>query len=126
MIAALLPLIARVGVPERFQRALAWMVAIIIAAAIVALLIWAFWRWVGHREDAAVKADRVDVTIEAAQRVINATETADQNQMARDEAAATADKELSHEAAKGDDSAVGVGTRSVLERMRQQQAQGRR
>ena len=126
MISFLIPYIARIGVPQRLQRAAAWLVAIIIMLVIASLCVWAFWRWVGHREQRAVQADRVDVTMEAANRVIAATEAADVNQAARDEVDATNDKELSHEATKGDGSAVGVGTRSVLERMREQQAAGRR
>lgn len=99
---------------------------LIIAAAIAGLCVWAFLRWVGHREQRAVQADRVDVTMEAANRVIAATEAADVNQAARDDVNQNNAKEIDREAAKGDDSAVGVGTLSVLERMRQQQAAGRR
>ena len=126
MIAFLIPYIARIGVPQRLQRAAAWVAALIIAAAIAALCVWAFWRWVGHREQRAVQADRVDVTMEAANRVIAATEAADVNQAARNEVDVTNDKELTHEASKGDATAVGPGTAAVLARMREQQAAGRR
>lgn len=86
MIPFLIPYIARIGVPQRLQRTAAWVAAFIIAAAIAALCVWAFWRWVGHREEVAVQADRVDVTMEAANRVIAADRAAAANQADRDEA----------------------------------------
>ena len=127
MIPLLIPYIARIGVPQRLQRAAAWVVALIIAAAIAALCVWAFWRWVGHREQQAVQADRVDVTMEAANRVIAATEAADVNQAARDERAQDNAKELQREVdTKGTDDVAGPAVSGVLDRVRQQQAAGRR
>ncbi|WP_426261583.1 hypothetical protein [Sphingomonas sp. DC1100-1] len=127
MIPFLLPYIARIGVPQRLQRAAAWLIALIIAAAIAALCVWAFWRWVGHREQRAVQADRVDVTMEAANRVIAATEAADVNQVARDERAQDNAKELQREVdTKGSDDVAGPAVSGVLDRVRQQQAAGRR
>ena len=127
MIPFLIPYIARIGVPQRLQRAAAWAVALIIAAAIAALCVWAFWRWVGHREQKAVQADRVDVTMEAANRVIAATEAADVNQAARDERAQENSKELQREVdTKGTDDVAGPAVSGVLDRVRQQQAAGRR
>lgn len=122
MISAILPIVARIGVPSRWQKAAAWALAVLLAAVIAAAVVWAFWHWVGKREDQAVQLDRADMTAEAANRVIEADRAADANQMARDEQAAQADKELSHEAVRNDGAAV----RSVLERMREQQAAGRR
>lgn len=127
MIPFLIPYIARIGVPQRLQRAAAWLVALIIAAAIAALCVWAFWRWVGHREHRAVQADRVDVTMEAANRVIAATEAADVNQAARDDRAQDNAKELQREVdTKGTDDVAGPAVSGVLDRVRQQQTAGRR
>lgn len=127
MIPFLLPYIARIGVPQRLQRFAAWGAALIIAAVIAALCVWAFWRWVGHREQRAVQADRVDVTMEAANRVIAATEAADVNQAARDERAQDNSKELQREVdTKGTDDVAGPAVSGVLDRVRQQQAAGRR
>lgn len=122
MIAAILPIVASLGVPSRWQKAVAWALAVLLAAIIAAALVWAFWHWVGKREDQAVQLDRADMTAEAANRVIEADRAADAKQMARDEQAAVNDKELSHEAVRNDGAAV----RGVLERMREQQAAGRR
>lgn len=127
MISLLIPYIARIGVPQRLQRAVAWVAALIIMAAIVALCVWAFWRWVGHREQRAVQADRVDVTMEAANRVIAASEAADVNQAARDERAQDNAKELQSEVdTKGTDDVAGPAVSGVLDRVRQQQAAGHR
>ena len=122
MIAAILPIVASMGVPSRWQKAAAWALAVLFAAIIAGLLVWAFWHWVGKREGQAVQLDRGDMTAEAANHVIEADRAADANQMARDEQAAQNDKELSHEAVRNDGAAV----RGVLERMREQQAAGRR
>lgn len=122
MIALLIPLVANLGIPARLQRAAAAVLAALITIVIAALIAWAFWHWVGRREDRAVQLDRADMTAEAANRVIEADRAADANQMARDEQAVQADKELSHEAVRNDGAAV----RGVLERMREQQAAGRR
>lgn len=122
MIAAIIPIVASLGVPSRWQKAAAWVLSALVAALIVALIVWAFWQWVGTREEQAVQLDRADMTAEAANRVIEADRAADAKQMARDEQAAVNDKELSHEAVRNDGAAV----RGVLERMREQQAAGRR
>jgi hypothetical protein len=126
MIGFLLPYMIRLGVPTKLQKAAAWLAAIIIAAIVIALLVAAFWRWVGHREDQAVTLNRAEVNAEAGRNIANAYQAADANMQARAEVDATNDKEVTHEASKGDASAVGPGTAAVLAKLRQQQAAGRR
>ena len=123
----LLSLVARTGIPARFQRLAAWAAAIAFAALVVALLALAFRGWLHNREQTAVTLDRQDVTIEAANRVINATSAATVNQMARDDAFADDQEELRHDAqANSTADPVGPGVRSVLDRMREQQSASRR
>lgn len=126
MIAFLLPLMASAGVPQRLQKAAAWLVAILAGIVIAALIVWAFFHWLGQREVQAVKLNRAEVNAEANARITNAYEAADANAQDRAANDAANDKELSHAATKGDDRAVGPGVISVLDSMRRQQAAGRR
>jgi hypothetical protein len=126
----LLPILIRRGVGSSIAKPLAWVANVLIVAALVGAAVL-YVRNVILHHDASIASTAVqdrdkDLSLEAYNRVMEATEAADTNQAARDDIEATNDKELSHEAAKGDDGAVGVGTRSVLERMRDQQAAGRR
>ena len=123
----LLTALARTGIPGRFTKVVAWL----LFAAIVVGLCWTatvvFRSWVVRGKEQAVALDRSDVTIEAANLVINASRAATANQMERDDAFANDQEELRHEAdTKSDASGVGPGVTSVLDRMRQQQAAGRR
>lgn len=123
----LIGIIARTGLAQRFQKAAAWIVAALFFALVVGLLIFGFRSWLHGREQQAVEIDRKDVTIEAANRVINATQEADANQMQRDDAFANQQTELRDEAHdKGTVAPVGPGVTSVLERMRSQQQAGHR
>jgi len=123
----LISLVARAGVPQRFARLAAWILAgalvIVLCAAAVAM----FREWISAGREEAVRIDRQDVTIEAANLVINATSAATANQMERDDAFQNEQEELRHEAdTKSDASSAGPGVQSVLDRMREQQAAGRR
>ncbi len=123
----LIGIIARTGLAQRFQKAAAWIVAALFFALVAGLLIFGFRSWLHGREQQAVEVDRKDVTIEAANRVINATTAADANKAQRDDAFANQQTELRDEAHdKGTAADVGPGTRSVLERMRSQQQAGHR
>ena len=127
MIAWLIPLVARAGVPQRLARVAAWIVAALVVIALCWAAMAAFRAWIADGKEEAVALDRSDVTIEAANLVINATSAATANQMARDDAFQNAQEELRDEAAtKSDTSGVGPGTVAVLERLRKQQAAGRR
>jgi hypothetical protein len=122
-----LTLLARSGIPARFTKALAWLLFALVVAGLCWLTVAAFRNWVHAGKEEAVALDRYDVTIEAANLVINATSAATANQMARDDAFQNSQEELRHEAdTKSDASSVGPGVTSVLDRMREQQAAGRR
>lgn len=82
--------------------------------------------WVEDGKEQAVHIDRLDAVTEATNRVLAADREASANQMERDQIAADNDKELVREVSKGDGRDVGPGTAAVLERMRRQQAAGRR
>lgn len=127
MIGLIIPLVLRAGIPQRFARIAAW----IAAAVVVSLLCWAavamFREWIATGKEEAVSLSEKDVTIEAANIVINATSAATANQMERDEAFANSQEELTREAdTKSNTNSVGPGVQSVLDRMREQQKAGRR
>lgn len=127
MIALLIPIVARMGVPARVQRIAAWLLVLVIIA-LVAIAIGAWWRSTLRQErDEAVRLDRQDVAAEAANRVMEATAEADRNLIAAQEVADRNSKELQHEVdTKGGDAAAGPAVTGVLERMRQQAARGDR
>jgi len=123
----LISLVTRAGIPQRFARVAAWIVAGVIVLALCGAAIALFREWIAHGKEEAVRVDQQDVTIEAANRVIAASSAATVNQMERDDAFANSQEELRDEVAtKGTADPVGPATASVLERMRQQQAAGRR
>jgi hypothetical protein len=127
MIGLIVPLILRAGVPQRFARLAAWIVAAVVLAALCGAAVAMFREWVSAGKEEAVRIDQQDVTIEAANLVINATSAATANQMERDDAFQNEQEELRHEAdTKSDASSAGPGVQSVLDRMREQQAAGRR
>lgn len=127
MIGLIIPLVLRAGVPQRFARVAAW----IAAAVVVLVLCWAavamFRVWIATGKEEAVSLNQKDVTIEAANLVINASSAATANQMGRDDAFANDQQELRYESdTKSNANSVGPGTSAVLDRMRKQQAAGRR
>lgn len=127
MIGLIIPLVLRAGVPQRLARVAAW----IAAAVVVLVLRWAavamFREWIATGKEEAVSLSEKDVTIEAANIVINATSAATANQMERDEAFANSQEELRDEVAtKGTTDPVGPATAGVVQRMREQQKAGRR
>lgn len=127
MIGLIIPLVLRAGVPQRFARVAAW----IAAAVVVLVLCWAavamFREWIATGKEEAVSLNQKDVTIEAANLVINATSAATANQMERDDAFAKDQQELRYESdTKSNTNSVGPGTSAVIDGMRKQQAAGRR
>lgn len=123
----LITLLARSGIPARYTKALAWLLFALIVAGLCWAAVAAFRGWVADGKEQAVAVDRSDVTIEAANLVINATSAATTNQMARDDAFAEDQKELQNVVdTKGTADPVGPATAGVLARMREQQAAGRR
>jgi hypothetical protein len=123
----LLPILARIGIPERFRQAVGILAALLAVVLIVGLIALAFSRWIAAERVEAVQIDRADMTIEAANRVIAADRVATANQIPADEAFQSAQKEVQRDVdTKSDGSAVGPGTAAVLRRVREQQAAGRR
>lgn len=126
----LIPLLLRVGIPSRFGKVAAWAVTALGAVLLLTGCVLAL-QWVIRSHDDAVATEAVavrdkDLSLESYNIVQAAAERADVNQAARDDVATNNAKEIDREAAKGNDTVVGIGTRSVLERMREQQATGRR
>jgi hypothetical protein len=123
----ILTLLERSGIPARFTKALAWLLFALIVAGLCWAALAAFRGWVADGKEEAVALDRSDITVEAANRVINATSAATANQMARDDAFQNAQEELQSEVdTKGSDVDAGPAVSGVLQRMREQQAAGRR
>lgn len=123
----LISLVTRAGVPQRFARIAAWIVAGILILALCGAALAMFREWIAHGKEEAVRVDQQDVTIAAANLVINASSAATANQMERDEAFGLSQQELRDAAVtQSTSNAVGPGVQSVIERMRQQQATGRR
>lgn len=123
----IITLAARAGIPPAFRKAVAYLALAVLLVIVIGCGIAAWNNWRAHDNTAFADSRDKDLTIAAANRVINATNEADANQMARDKQAADNDRELHDEAVKqGTAADVGPGTRSVLERMRQQQQAGHR
>lgn len=127
----LLPILIRRGISDTIAKPLAWLANVLIVMALLAAVLFGLWK-VMQVHDAGIATDAVqerdrDITAEAAARVTNAMEAADANQMARDERAVTADKELQREVdTKGTNDVAGPAVSGVLDRVREQQAAGRR
>lgn len=123
----LISLVTRAGIPQRFVRIAAWIVACVIVLALCGAAIALFREWIAHGKEEAVRVNQQDVTIEAANLVINASSAATANQMERDDAFAEDQKELQNVVdTKGTDDRPGPATVGVLQRVREQQAAGRR
>jgi hypothetical protein len=115
------------GVSRRLAPVLAWTAAAVVAIAVVLAVRSAFAGWLDDERTEAVTSHDKDVTIEAANRVIVAERAATANQTANASVFANAQEELHDEARdKGTTAPVGPGVQSVLDRMRAQQAAGRR
>ena len=122
----LLSLVARTGIPARFQRAASWLVMVAFTAIVVALLIGAFHVWLGKQRTEAIQGDRALSAAEANTIAARAEAIASANMVEQVRNDTINDEELHHEVRKGDDRAVGPGTAAVLNKLRQQQAEGRR
>lgn len=118
MIAFLIPILARAGVGERFRKAAAWALVGLLVALVLALAYATFNRHVDNR----VASEQVAIDAAVTNQTLEAERGASANEMSRLERDAQNDKELSHEALRNDGTAVD----SVLARMREQQAAGRR
>lgn len=86
MIGWILPLIARLGVPQGLQRLVGWVTLAAGAIAVLGLL-WAVhgW-WVGRRIDAAVERDRIDARAQAIEQARRADQVAGAAKADRDAA----------------------------------------
>lgn len=122
----LLSLLARAGVPARFQRAASWLAMVAFAAIVVALLIGTFHVWLGKQRTEAIQGDRALSAAEANTIAAQAEAAASANMVEQVRTDTINDEELHDEVRKGDDRAIGPGTTAVLDRLRQQQASSRR
>lgn len=122
----LISIIAHTGLPQRFQRVAAWIAAAAFFALVAGLLVLAFRSWVSNQRTEAVQGDRALSAAEANTIAARAEAVASANMVEQVRTDTINDEELHHEVRKGDDRAVGPGTAAVLDRLRQQQATGRR
>jgi len=117
---------ARVGVPERLQRAAAWVAVVVVSLAIAAAGVAFIRWWINNERTEAVQGDRALSAAEANTIAARAEAMASANMVEQVRNDTINDEELHHEVRKGDDRAVGPGTAAVLDRLRQQQAENRR
>lgn len=122
----LLSLVARTGIPTRFQRAASWLVMVAFAAIVVALLIGAFHVWLSNQRSDAIEGDRALSAAEANAIEARAEAVASANMVEQVRNDTINEKEVRDEVRKGDASSAGPGVRGVLDRVREQQAAGRR
>lgn len=115
------------GLLALFRRVPGWMWVVggfVLACLALVVLIE---RSTQKRAEQAVTADRDAVSVEVLARQVAAERQATSNQAARDEAERVDQEELRDVVRdKGTDDRTGGATAAVLERMRQQQAEGRR
>lgn len=123
----IISIVARAGVPQVFRKAVAWLVVAVLLVVAVCALIATWNSWRVHDNTRFADSRDKDVTIEAANRVINATYEADAKQDARDQMFANSQEGLRNEVrTKGSPAAVGPATTGVLERLRREQDAARR
>lgn len=104
-----------------------WTLVAIGAALLCWAAVAAFRGWVADGREEAVSLSQQDVTIEAANLVINASSAATANQMERDDAFAEDQKELQNVVdTKGTHDPVGPAVGGLMRRLREQQEAGRR
>lgn len=114
--------LAALWASQRVKGIVGFIGAALLLIALVAIL----WRCsVNNEVEEGVAFDRASVEAEIARRQLEAERAATANEQAQAAETARQQEELRDEAAKGDDSDVGPGTRAVLERMRRQQAEDR-
>lgn len=115
-----------IGIGTFIRRIPAWVWAVIALPIVAAVLVLLIIHSTNERVEEAVSADRNAVEVEVRARQLEAERNATFEKEQRDANAAVATQELRNEVAKGVADPVGPGVRSVLERMREQQAAGRR
>ncbi|MFS0771023.1 hypothetical protein [Sphingomonas sp. 1P08PE] len=110
-------------VPERWRTAAIVACAFLLLVAACGVIGFAFDRWLSGKQAQAIRIDRADASLDAAERTIAADRTATANQTAADAAFQNSQEALRDEVrTKGTDAAVGPATAGVLERLRREQA----
>lgn len=120
----LLTLVLKTGIPSRFAKIAAWLAVALAVAGAIALAITAFHSWVGNQREEAVTLDRADISAEVSNRIIEADRAANANATAAAVIERQNEKELDDAIAEPNANSTRVV--SVLERLREQQAKGRR
>lgn len=119
-------LFARLGVAERLRGPLTIVAALIAVCLCVALLARCAGGYVEDERREAVQVNIAEAAALATKQVRAAEEAATVNAIERDAKFANAQEELNVEVRKGTDDRAGPAVSGVLERMRKQQAEGRR
>lgn len=114
------------GIGAFVRRIPAWVWAVVAVPLALALMVLLIIHSTNERVEEAVAADRNAVEVGVRARQLEAERNATFEKEQRDANAVVATQELRNEVAKGVADPVGPGVRSVLERMREQQAAGRR
>lgn len=113
MIPFLTPLILRL-LGDRFKP-----LAVIASWALVLGAVWLFWTlWLANHDEAVVQADRDKANLEVVKSISKADRAADAKEGARVKEFQTEQEGLRNEAAKGDETLAGPGTRAVFDGMR--------
>lgn len=119
-------LMARTGVPARLQRLAAGIAMLAFFALVIGLLLLGIRNHIQAGKDEAVALDRSDISAAVSNRIIAADRAASANEAERAATDLQNEKEIDRAVEKADNSTAGAGVRSVLERVREQQAAGRR
>lgn len=123
----IISLAARAGVPAAFRKAVAYLALAVLLIIAIGCGIAAWNSWRVHDNTRFVEERDRNITIEAANRVIAAERAATAHQIERADVFANSQEGLRDEVrTKGTTAPVGPAVAGVLERMRRDQAAGRR
>ena len=81
----LIALVARAGIPERFQKVAAWIAAILAAIALLGALYGGWRLWLGHHVKQAIDAHDAASDAAIANQTLGADRAAAANMQARDD-----------------------------------------
>ncbi len=122
----LVQMVARTGIPARFQRIAAGIAMLLFFVLVIGLLVVAVRNHIQTGKDEAVALDRSDISAAVSNRIIEADRAASANEIERDETDTQNEKEIDRAVEKADNSTAGAGVAAVMQRVREQQAAGRR
>lgn len=120
----ILSLFAKIGIPERFRAFAAWGVAALVLGLCIWLLVTGFNSWLSQERSDAVTLNQAEVSAAVSEQTLAADRSASANAIIADDLARNNAKELDDAVSEPNNNSTRVV--SVLERMRQQQRDGKR